>query len=164
MDIKNHCVMTVILDSKLQCVLLIRNFCGPFANQLNAVGGKVQDTDLSIYSAIAREITEEVPGLLNHEFFSKELVTMNFSNGFVLEVFYTVLNKDIDCDSLSYSSDEGVLEWIELYDLHNTYLLLNIDTEDIADGIEYFITLAIQDYQKNKYGSGCDESKETITS
>ena len=82
-----------ILSEDLKKVLLIRKNRPTWqAGKLNAIGGKIEETDLSPLFALIREVKEET-GLETYESQWNKLDGIKRDGEFKLHIFYTVSDK-----------------------------------------------------------------------
>jgi 8-oxo-dGTP pyrophosphatase MutT (NUDIX family) len=118
-------------------MLTIRNYNGPYAGKLNAIGGHVEEGELPVLAA-RREVLEETGIVLDAEYLNKNwLTTMSFPSGVELNVYFAfTLNSGRNLKLCqSWKTDEGILEWVPIEKL------MNIWDPDIAGegNICYFI-------------------------
>ncbi len=97
--------VTFIISRDLKEVLLLYKFWGPFPNKYNGVGGKIEENENLLDSAI-RECWEETGLLLQAEEI-EFLMQIVFPYGVELNVFYVVVDKFEPTNS-----EEGILKWL----------------------------------------------------
>ena len=120
-----------ILSEDLKKVLLIRKNRPTWqAGKLNAIGGKIEETDLSPLFALIREVKEET-GLETYESQWNKLDGIKRDGEFKLHIFYTVN------DSLLYSASTQETEEVSIYDI------AALGKEDLMNTVEFSIKKAV---------------------
>lgn len=122
-----------ILSEDLKKVLLIRkDRPSEQVGKLNAIGGKIEETDLSPLFALIREMKEEA-GLETYNYQWKKLDTLKRTGDktYKLHLFYTV------SDTLLYSASTQETEEVGIYEIGL------LGKEDTMNTVEFSIKKAL---------------------